>query len=434
MTRSTNWTHNQSWRPGRVARPGTAGEVVALLREAMESGRTAKAAGSRFSFTASAATTGVQIVLDQLKGVVDVDLARQTVRVRGGTKIADLNQALHAHGMALANLGDMDQQSVAGATATGTHGSGAGFGGLSSFIESLQLAVPDGSLIECSRDCEPDLFDAARVSLGALGVVTEVTMKVVPAYRIHVVEQPMSLEDVIGRLGQYVNETDHFEALWFPHTNRAVAKFGTRLAADDPKDEPRPGWQRLIEKEIIEKRVFGGVHRACSMLPILTPAASTLSAMTLTRREYTAQSFEAFVQGRRAKFTETEYAVPVGAVPDVLIELKAWTDMSSTKIPLPVKVRFSAPDDIWLSPAYQRETAYISAPQYHLMDHASYFAAVEDVAGAHDGRPHWGKLHRLGARSLARLYPRFDDFLAVRNRLDPRRVMDNDYLRRVLGD
>lgn len=431
---SRNWAQNQTWRPGRVVRPRSPEEVAAVLKEAKDAGSTAKAVGSRYSFTASAATSGVQIVLDALRGIVDVDLSRQLVRVRGGMKVANLNRGLHAHGMALANLGDMDQQTVAGAIATGTHGSGAKLGGLASFVRSLQLAMPDGSLVECSLEQDPDLFAAARVSLGALGVVTEVTLEVVPAFRIHMVEQPMAMSDVLERFDEFAYETDHFEMRWYPHTDRVLATFGTRMAPDDPRDEPRPGWQRVIEQEFVEKVVFGGVRRACSIAPVITPAAVALGTRAMPHREYTSESFDVFVMGRRPRFKETEYAVPSSAVPEVLTALKEWTDRSSTKVPLPVKVRFSAPDDIWMSPSYQRQTAYISATQYHRMPHAAYFDAVEEAVGVHQGRPHWGKLHRLGAAALAELYPRFNDFLAVRDRVDPTRVMANDYLRRVLGD
>ncbi len=434
MTESTNWALNQSWQPGRVARPTTPDEVAALLREATESGQTAKAAGSRYSLTGSAATDGVQILLELLSGVVDVDLSKRLVRARGGTKVYQLNRALHAHGMALANLGDMDQQTLAGATATGTHGSGARYGGMATFVRSLEIALPDGSLVECSRDVEPDLFDAARTSLGALGVVTGLTLEVLPSYRIHVVEEPMDFDEAIAHLDDYVERTDHFELLWYPHTDRVLAKFLTRLAADDPRDAPRPAWQRLIEKRIIEHVLVEGVNRACSMVPMLTPPTRVVATKALSRREYTAFSHEVFVHGHRPRFVETEYAVPAAAAGPVLAELKAWVDASSARITHPVKLRFSASDDIWMSPSYGRESAWISAQQYQLMDHSAYFDAVEDVVSAHDGRPHWAKLHRLGAKSLARLYPRYEDFLGMRERVDPTRTMTNEYLRRVLGD
>ncbi len=434
MSESTNWLANQSWQPGRVARPSSPQEVAALLREAGDAGGTAKAAGSRYSLTGSAATEGVQILLEMLSGVVEIDLSKRLVRARGGTKVANLNKALHAHGMALANLGDMDQQTLAGATATGTHGSGAKFGGLATFVRSLEIALPDGSLVECSADHEPDLFDAARVSLGALGVVTGMTLEVLPSFRIHVSEEPMTLDEVIADMDDAVHDTDHFELLWYPHTNRTLAKFSTRLAPDDPRDAPRSGWRRLLEKRVVEHFVVEGVNRVCSVVPLITPAAKGFSAGRLSRREYTAFSHEVFVLGHRPRFVETEYAVPASSVSDVLLELKQWTDHASTKVTHPVKVRFSAPDDLWMSPSYQRETAWISVQQYYRMDHVEYFQAFESIVAAYDGRPHWGKLHRLGAKALAQLYPRYEDFLAVRERVDPKRVMSNQYLRRVLGD
>lgn len=434
---STNWAHTQTWTPSRAARPTSAAEVAVLLREASDNGSTAKAIGTRHSFTGAAATHGVQIVMELLSGVIDVDQATRRVRVRSGTKLADLNQLLHGHGLALANHGNIDQQTLAGAIATGTHGSGARYGVMSTFVKSLQLATPDGSLVECSPEQDPDLFDAARVSLGALGVVTEVTLEAVPAYRIHAVEEPLKLSamlDGLNGLDGLARDTDYFEMSWYPHTDTVLAKFHTRMAEDDPRDESRPVWRRVVETELVDNVLSEGVGLACSILPRLTPVANKMSTRVRTRKEYTASSYDVFVNPRRVRFTETEYAVPAQAAGDVLRALRAWLDRSPDKVPFPVLLRYAAADDIWLSPCYQRDTAYIAVYQYHRMDNHRYFSAFEDIVSAHEGRPHWGKLHRLGHRTLSRRYPRFADFLAVRDRVDPQRVMANDYLRRVLGD
>ncbi|AKT51238.1 D-arabinono-1,4-lactone oxidase [Arsenicicoccus sp. oral taxon 190] len=434
MSPWTNWGGNQSCTPESVATPVGTDEVGALLVDAGRRGVAVKPVGAGHSFTGAALTDGVQVSLDAMTGLVAVDRETGRVRVRAGTRLHDLNRLLEAQGLAMANLGDIDQQSVAGALATGTHGTGATLPGLSGLVEALEIVTPDGQVHRCDREQEPDLFHAARVGLGALGIVTEVTLACVPAFRIEAVEAPDSLEGVLREVDRHVGEHDHFEAFWFPHTDRVLTKHNRRLAPGDSSGRALSRWRYLLDDQLLSNGVFEASCRLAARVPATTPAINAVAARALSARTYTDTSYAVFASPRTVRFTESEYAVPRAALPAVLGELDRWIERSRTRVTFPVEIRFAAADDAWLSTGYQRDNAYVAIHQYHRVDITPYVAAFEDIVAAHEGRPHWGKLHRLGPDQLRALYPRYDDFRAVRDRVDPDRVMRNAYLQQVLGD
>lgn len=352
------------------------------------------------------------------------------MRVLAGTTLRVLNRALDLLGLAMPNLGDIDAQTLAGATSTGTHGTGATLPGLSAGIVGLRLVTPDGA----SRwvdESDPELFGAARVGLGALGVVTEIELACLPAYRLRAVERPDSLDAVLPRIQEHFDAHRHFELYWFPGTRRVQTK-ANDLVADDV-DEPLAPWRRRLDDELLSNTVFGAANRVLTAVPRAVLPFNAVAARALTERSYTAPSHEVFVTPRTVRFVESEYAVPREVVADVLTDLVAWVERHREPISFPVEVRVAAPDDMWLSTGYERANAYVAVHQYHRGDHRAYFAAFEEIVAAHAGRPHWGKVHGLGAEQLADLYPRHGDFVALRDRLDPERVLTNDYLDRVLG-
>jgi FAD-linked oxidoreductase len=352
------------------------------------------------------------------------------VRVLAGTPLRVLNQALALLGLAMPNLGDIDAQTVSGALSTGTHGTGATLPGLTATISGLRLVTPDGQ----SRwvdDGDPELFAAARLGLGALGVITEIELACVPAYRLRAVEAPDSLDTVLPRVQELFDAHRHFEFYWFPGTRRVQTKANDLV--DDAVQEPLAPWRRRLDDEFLSNTVFGAANRVLTKAPRAVLPFNQIAARALTERSYTGPSHEVFCTRRSVRFVESEYAVPREAVADVLGDLVAWVERRREPISFPVEVRVAAPDDIWLSTGYERANAYIAVHQYHRGDHRAYFEAFEDIAAAHAGRPHWGKMHRLGVEELSDLYPRLADFRAVRDRLDPDRVLTNEYLTRVLG-
>ena len=299
-------------------------------------------------------------------------------------------------------------------------------------VRELQLVLADGNKIICSIDQHPDIFAAARVGLGALGVITEVTLQCVPAFRLRAVEGPAPLEAVLESFDADVAEHDHFEFYWFPHTDRTLTKRNDRVP-DDHQGRALPRWRYLLDDELLSNGLFEVVNRLGRLRPALVPRINQISARALSAREFTDTSYAVFNSPRRVRFVESEYAVPRPSLVPVLRSLKDWIDDHDERIVFPVEVRVAAADDIWLSTGFERDNAYIAIHQYHRLDHRRYFAAFEAIVAEHQGRPHWGKLHSLDADRLGQLYPRFDDFLRVRDRLDPGRTFGNDYLRQVLG-
>ena len=425
----SNWAGNVT-DSAAVLSPRTQDELVEMVHSSAAAGRRIRPVGSGHSFTPIAQAGDTRLSLRHLSGIVAADRATGRVRVLAGTPLRVLNRALDLLGLAMPNLGDIDAQTLAGATSTGTHGTGATLPGLSAGIVGLRLVTPDGA----SRwvdESDPELFGAARVGLGALGVVTEIELACLPAYRLRAVERPDSLDAVLPRIQEHFDAHRHFELYWFPGTRRVQTK-ANDLVADDV-DEPLAPWRRRLDDELLSNTVFGAANRVLTAVPRAVLPFNAVAARALTERSYTAPSHEVFVTPRTVRFVESEYAVPREVVADVLTDLVAWVERHREPISFPVEVRVAAPDDMWLSTGYERANAYVAVHQYHRGDHRAYFAAFEEIVAAHAGRPHWGKVHGLGAEQLADLYPRHGDFVALRDRLDPERVLTNDYLDRVLG-
>jgi FAD-linked oxidoreductase len=424
-----NWARTVNVSPARVLTPRSVGEVSAAVRRAAGDGLTLRAAGTGHSFTPLVATDGVLLRPEGLTGLRSVDGGRVTVAA--GALLHDVNVALHGHGLALANMGDVTVQTVAGAIATGTHGTGRDNASLSAQVAGLELVLADGSVVTCNRAEEPELFEAARLGLGAVGVVTAVTFDVVPSFLLHAVEEPRRLDEVLDGFDELAAANDHFEFYWFPHTDRTLTKRNNRVG---PGVAPAPlrrlrAWR---DDELLSNTVFGLLCRAGRAAPRLVPAINHVSGRALGRRDYVDTSFRVFGTTRRVRFTEQEYAVPRAALVPLLTELRQLVDRF--QISFPVEVRVAPADDVWLSPAHGRDTAWVAVHMFEHVRYADYFAAVEERALAVGGRPHWGKLHTRDAAWCAAEFPGFARFAAVRDRVDPGRLFSNDHLRRVLGD
>ncbi|MBO4210438.1 D-arabinono-1,4-lactone oxidase [Micromonospora echinofusca] len=426
----SNWAGNQRATARSVYRPTDVTEVAEAVRGAVAQGQRIRPVGSGHSFTDIARTDQCRMELDALGGDIRIDRERRLVTVPAGMTLRALNALLAAEGLALPNLGDIDAQTISGAISTGTHGTGAALGGLATFVESLTLVTGTGETLVCAADRDPDLLAAARVSLGALGVIVDVTLRCVDAFVLRADERPARLDTVLAGLPELISGHDHVEFYWFPYTDRVQVKTNDRVAADD---RPLPGWRRRLDDEFLSNTVFAGACRLGRAVPALAPTISAVSARALTARAYTGPSHTVFCTPRRVRFTEMEYSLPRAALGEALTALRRIVDGLPEKILFPVEVRFTAADDIWLSHSHGRESAYIAIHQFAGAPYQAYFTAFEQVTRELGGRPHWGKLHWRDAASLAPVYPRFADFLAVRDRLDPHRVFANEYLDRVLG-
>ncbi len=427
----TNWGGNQT-ATGRTVHPRGTEEIAAAVGKAAADDEKVRPVGSGHSFSGIARPEGLQLVLDRHTDLVRLDTATGLVTVQAGMTLHRLNQVLAETGLALTNLGDIDRQTVAGAMATGTHGTGGRFGGLATQLRGLELVLADGEVLTCSPAEHPEVFGPARVNLGALGVVSTLTLQTVPAFAIRAQEASMPLDEVLQRYDELAEGTDHFEFYWFPHTGSTLTKRNTRLPAGAELD-PLPRWRAWWDDELLANRVFGATVALGRRLPSTVPTINRISARALGAREYTDRSDRVFVSDRRVRFIEMEYAVPRASAAEVIRAIGAAIDAAGWSIGFPIEVRAVAADDVPLSMGQGRDTTYIAVHSPVGVDHSAYFAAVEQIMAEHAGRPHWGKWHSLEAERLRELYPGFAEFVALRDRLDPQGRFSNDYLDRVLG-
>ncbi|MFD9339205.1 D-arabinono-1,4-lactone oxidase [Streptomyces sp. NPDC060028] len=426
-----NWAGNVSATPARVVTPASVGELQEAVRRAAEDGLKVKAVGTGHSFTAAAATEGVLVRPQALAGIRSVDRDAGTVTVAAGTVLKDLNQALARQGLSLTNMGDIMEQTVSGATSTGTHGTGRDSASLAAQIRGLELVTADGRLLTCSEKENPEVFAAARLGIGALGIVTSITFAVEPIFFLTAREEPMGFDRVTAEFDQHHAENEHFEFYWFPHTGNCNTKRNNRSQGPAAPPGAVSAW---VDDELLSNGVFQAANSLGRAVPAAIPGIARIASRALSARTYTDIPYKVFTSPRRVRFVEMEYALPRERVVEALRELKAMVDRSDLRISFPVEVRTAPADDITLSTASGRETAYIAVHMYKGTPYQAYFTAAERIFTAHGGRPHWGKVHTRDAEYFAEVYPRFGEFAALRDRLDPERTFGNDYLRRVLGE
>jgi FAD-linked oxidoreductase len=427
-----NWAGTATANPARLVRPSDPDQIAAAVKDAERDGLPVRAVGAGHSFTSVAATDGVAVDLSRWTGIVAADQETGLVTVRAGTTLRELNADLDELGLAMTNLGDIDAQTIAGAISTGTHGTGARYGGIATQIAGLELVLADGSLVSCSPIERPELFEAARIGLGAIGVLSTVTLHCEPAFVLAADERPEPIDALLERFDHLADTHDHVEFHWFPYGRNALVKRNDRRPIGT---EPAPlsPLRHYLEYELLENVALAGMCRLGRAVPrLVAPLHRTVDAV-LSARTYSDLSHRVFVSTRNVRFVESEYALPRDALLDVLRELRRGIPTLADPVMFPLEVRVAAADDVWLSTAYGRDSAYIAIHQYLGMPYRQFFDLFESIVGNVGGRPHWGKLHSLDAARLAPLYPRFGDFRDVREAVDPAGRFTNPYLERVLG-
>jgi len=424
-----NWAGNQIAHPLSIEKPRSDEELLTTVVSARDRGEAVKVVGSGHSFTSIALTQGRLVSLENMTGIVGVDTDAQRVTVKAGTTLADLNVLLDQHGLALANLGDITYQTVAGAVSTGTHGTGRHLTGLAGQITGMRIINGLGQITDTDETQNAEILRLGRVGLGALGAITQVTLQAVPAFRLRAVETPMRVDQLLEEIDTHVDTNDHFEFFWVPHTGWALTKRNNRTEDDV---SPQPVVRHWIDKVLIENYGFGAVCAVGRMRPKWIPRLAK-ALPSSGGREYVDTSYKVFSSTRLVKFYEMEYSIPRSHVADALNEVRSMVDSNGHLLNFPVEVRFTRADDMALSTSYGRDSAYIAVHVYKGMDYQPYFRDVEAIMRTHEGRPHWGKLHFRTAPDLAPAYPLFDEFLQLRKRLDPNRVFANEYTDRVLG-
>jgi L-gulono-1,4-lactone dehydrogenase len=424
--RWTNWAGTASCTPRAVHFPASEDEIAAIVKAAER----VKVVGAGHSFSDIACTDGDLIRLDRYDKVLAVDRAARTVTAQAGITISRLNEELAVRGLAMQNLGDIAYQSLAGAIATATHGTGTRLGTISTQVRELTLVTADGSGLRCSPDADAELFRAAQVSLGALGVIASVTLACVDAFNLHATEGPGRLDEILSRIDELADSNDHFEFYWFPHTDRVLVKVNNRT--DEPA-RPRSRPKEWFDEIFLANKVFGVLAKTGERRPSLIPRISRVVTGALSKTEYSDRSDRVFASPRLVRFAETEYEIPRSTVAGAVREVHAMIEREGFRVNFPIEVRFVAADDALLSPAHRRDSCYVAAHMSAGLGYEPYFRAFERIMDARDGRPHWGKIHFQTAATLRARYPEWDRFIAVRNRLDPERRFGNTYLQRVLG-
>ncbi len=424
-----NWNRNLACRPARIVWPGSVGEVVSLVRDARRAGRVLRPLGSGYSYTPLVETADDMVSLDRFTGVERVDLAAGTAVVKGGTPLYRMIAELARHGAAIEGPGDIDRQTIAGATATGTHGTGIALGSLSSQVQAVTLVDGRGEVRTLDPGTAPELFSAARISLGALGIVVAATIRVMPLYHLRIERGPGVLADVLARLSDEVRNNRNFEFYWYPASDLVYYKRMNVVAPADGGDSVASRAVRWVDDYLVENLLVGASCEAVCRWPGTRDAWLRYARRLVPTTAIVQPASRAYPSVRLLRHHETEYAVPAERASEVIAALEVRLKAHRASTMIPIEFRFTAAEDMPLSPSYGRDIMYVAVHAYHREEYRDYFAVCEELLRSFDGRPHWGKLHGMGGAELRRRYPLWDDFVRARRQLDPNGVFLNDYLR-----
>jgi len=423
-----NWAGSVRVSPRQLLKPESVSEIQEIVRGMPRGGRI-RMTGSGHSFTPIAVSRDVLMRPSHFGEGVGIDSDRRVARVPAGMTLSDVNDHLAAAGFALANMGDITAQTMAGSISTSTHGTGLGFTGLAGQVVGFGLVSANGDHMECSETEHPEVLRFGRVGLGALGILTYVDMRIVPAFRLHAVEEPRRLSEVLSNFDRTVSSVDHFEFYWIPHTRWALTKRNNRTSEPArPMGAAREWWQ----KSFLENTAFGALCAVGRTMPSLIPRLAT-ALPSSGEVSYSNASHRVFATQRRVRFVEMEYAIPRAACSEALERVTRLVDDRGFRVSFPVEVRFTAADDVILSTSTGRASCYIAVHMYRGTEYETYFREVGRIMADYGGRPHWGKMHYLGAAELSALYPEWETFLGVRSKFDPEGVFVNEYVRRIFG-
>ncbi|WP_445660387.1 D-arabinono-1,4-lactone oxidase [Acinetobacter sp. F16] len=412
-----NWSGSQYGSP-EIFKPRKIYELQKIVKAHAQ----IRAVGAGHSFSALAKTDAVLINLDHFQGVVAFDENRTQCTVQAGTRLYDLGEYLAPIHQALPNQGDIDQQSLAGAISTGTHGTGFDLPCLSAFVEAFELLTADGELLQCDRQQNTDIFQAGRVALGSLGLLTKITLQNRPRYKLKEQIRLCPIQDVFANIDQWKYQHRHIEFWAFLHSNQVMLK-----TLDETEDDIQPRQESWPSEDALLTLCSELTRR----LPATNPYLQKLLSVFVKPTCYVDWSNQIFPTPRKTKFNEMEYQFPVAqglqCLEEVLYSLRKY------QVPMffPIEFRYVKGDDIWLSPFYARDSVSISIHQFYKQDYHVVFDLVEPILQKYQGRPHWGKLHTMTAASLRDLYPKWDDFIALRQQLDPNQKWLNPYLKQL---
>lgn len=418
-----NWSGGQKAAPARILYPDSEQALSQAIRTAQGALR-AFGGGHSYSAVVPVPNGGTLISLEAMNGLVSHDAGRLTATFQAGTRIAATGPALKDIGQGLLNQPDIDLQSLGGAISTATHGNGRRLRCLSANVTALRLVLADGSIVSCSPDQNHELFEAARVGVGSIGILSQITLQNRAAYRLREHVTVLPTDEAVALMQKERDQHRHIEFFAFPHGNRALVKrINLSTAAPTPP----------LEQSIDENALVDFAAESARKWPWLNPYLQRAVGMFVADTVRVADSFAIFPSVRAVPVNEMEYSVPAERGLECFEEVIATIRKHDVPVFFPLEFRYTQGDDCWLSPFYQRDSASISLHQYHKQDYRPYFNLIEPVFRKYQGRPHWGKLHTLQARQLRALYPKFDDFLRVRARVDPQGRFLNAHARQLFS-
>jgi FAD-linked oxidoreductase len=419
MTTWSNWSGSVESKPASIARPKTYAELAGLVQAAKK----VRVVGAGHSFMPLCETDGTLLSLSDLEGEITIDAATKRASAPAGTSLAKLTDVLWQKGYSLINQGDVNPQALAGAIGTGTHGTGAKLGTLSTAARAFELMGPDGAILRANPTENAGLFQAARLSLGLVGIATRIEIDVLPAYHLEERLEVYPLAEISERWEQLAAENRHVEFFVFPYADLAMLKIL----------DPKPSEGEMKETQDMDDAAFRKVCDICKMFPFATPFLQRRLLPKEMKRRRVGPAYKIFPSDRTVKFEEMEYELPRANGWPALREVIAWIRKKNLPVAFPFEFRIVAQDDIWLSPFQGRAGASISMHQYHRMAWREIFSEAEKIFRAHDGRPHWAKRHTLTTADVHKLYPDAAKFLAVRDRVDPGAKFANDHLTKLFG-
>ena len=420
-----NWSKRIEWHPSQIEYPNTETDIQAVVKKAIQENKTIRIIGSGHSFNPLWVTQHVLVSLDKYQGLVSVDKENLQATVKGGTKLFTLGNLLFEQGMAMENLGDIDVQSLAGTISTGTHGTGLRFGTISTQVRAIRFVNGKGEIVECSETENRDLFKAAQVSLGALGIITQITLQCVPAYRLELVNKMQDINYVLDNYKQLNADNRNFEFYYFPHSTKIWTKT-SNIATDQPD---KVSLMNYFVEYVLENYVFKILCETARFIPAMNKTVSKISAGSIPNTKKVFHSHKIYATQRLVRFNEMEYNVPIEAHNEVFKAITKTIESKKFNVHFPIENRVVKGDDMYLSPAYQRDSAYIACHVYNKKDYKPFFKAMEDIFKANDGRPHWGKMHTLTHQDIKERYPKFEDFQKHQTEQDPNGLFLNDYLK-----
>lgn len=423
-----NWAHTSESRPIKTFYPASIADVISIVKEASTQNKTVRVVGAGHSFTSLVQTDDWLVSLDQLTGIDKWNEEEETVTVFAGTRLFDLGEQLGKRGYSQENLGDINVQSIAGAISTGTHGTGIKFGNVSSQVTEIVLVTASGDVLTISEKENPTYFKASLVSLGSLGIIVKVTLKIIksPVYEFN--SYKLEYSKLVEQLDELIQSNRHFEFYMFPYSDLLQVKT-MNITDKHPQRTAFYNFKNLI----LENYLFYLISELCRLFPKTSKFFSRMSAKAVGVSTIAAKSYQLFATPRLVRFREIEYCIPLSHLKEVLQEIRETMEKNEYAVHFPIECRTVKADDIWLSPSYERESAYIAIHMYKGMPYESYFRDMEQIMRKYEGRPHWGKMHRLRTEELHSLYPMLQEFLNVREKLDPEGVFLNPYLKELFG-